>query len=203
MAADTGGGGGRGANITESNKFKNWFGNSKVIDKDGNPSKMYHGSNNEFNEFDPVKTDGMIWLTENKEYAKEFSGENDLKELYVKIENPLNVRNITGERNLAEWQETLEDIGIDTSNINFDKLDWAPDYGKYTFYDLLPHAGNNYLNAGTLNAIKNAGYDGIFAPPETNNGITSKNTIVAFNSNQVKSTKNKGNFNPNSDNIYE
>lgn len=188
---------------TDSKEFKEWFGDSQVINENSEPLKMYHGSEREFNEFDPDKTEGMIWLTENKNYAYEFSGKNEPKELYVKVENPFNMRRMKGERNLPEWQETFEDMGIDTSGMDFEKLDWAPNYGKYTFFDLLPHAGNNYLNAGTLDAIKDAGFDGILAPPETNNGITSKNTIVAFKPNQIKSTKNRGTFDQNSNNIYE
>lgn len=35
----------------ESAEFKAWFGDSKVVDKDGNPLVVYHGTNRSFNEF--------------------------------------------------------------------------------------------------------------------------------------------------------
>jgi hypothetical protein len=36
---------------TETPAFKRWFGNSKVVDRDGYPQPVYHGSTHEFDEF--------------------------------------------------------------------------------------------------------------------------------------------------------
>ena len=38
---------------TGTPEFKKWFGDSKVVDEDGNPLLMYHGTAREFTEFDP------------------------------------------------------------------------------------------------------------------------------------------------------
>lgn len=35
--------------------FKNWFGDSKVVDEAGNPLTVYHGTSSDFGEFDPMK----------------------------------------------------------------------------------------------------------------------------------------------------
>ena len=40
---------------TSTPEFKAWFGDSKVVDDDGEPLVMYHGTNVEFDEFDPNK----------------------------------------------------------------------------------------------------------------------------------------------------
>lgn len=40
-----------------SDNFKRWFGNSKVVDENGNPLVVYHGSNANFTIFDKSKID--------------------------------------------------------------------------------------------------------------------------------------------------
>jgi hypothetical protein len=202
---------------TKSDNFKNWFGDwekepkkaSKIVDERGVPTIVYHGTNgNKFDEFDSNKSSGMIWLTGNREYAKEFTSDGvPEKSLYANIKNPLDARSFKGEHTLNYWKKKLFDNGVLTNNVNFKKLDFAPEYGKYSFYDLLPHAGNNYTDAGVLEAIKKGGYkkggyDGILAPEESTNGIKSENTIVAFYPNQIKSSiNNSGAFNPGINNI--
>jgi esterase/lipase superfamily enzyme len=38
--------------ITDSEEFKMWFSNSVMVNSDGTPMVFYHGTNNEFDEFD-------------------------------------------------------------------------------------------------------------------------------------------------------
>ena len=172
---------------TKGDKLKEWFGGSKITNPDGTPRKMYHGSPANYDSIDPSKSHGMIWLTDNRKYADYFAGEEgNTKNVYAKVENPLDVSELTLEENLATWQENIESMGIDTSNIDWDAANWAPDYGMYTFFDLLPHAGNNYIDIGLLDKIKEAGYDGILAPKEENDGIESDYNVVAFESDQIK-----------------
>ena len=45
---------------TETPEFKKWFGNSKVVDDDGEPLVVYHGTMKEFEEFDPEKAGGKF-----------------------------------------------------------------------------------------------------------------------------------------------
>lgn len=84
---------------TDSKAFKDWFGDSKMVDKDGSPIVFYHGSSQDFNEFKESTigsandagfygrgfyfTFGGDW---SKGEARSY-GEN-LKEVYLKIENP-------------------------------------------------------------------------------------------------------------------
>lgn len=59
--------------------FKDWFGDSKVVDENGEPLLVYHGSKQEFTEFDetrgglltPIFRKGFFF-TPNKQYAQEF-----------------------------------------------------------------------------------------------------------------------------------
>jgi len=189
-------------NQTETPEFKKWFGDSKVVDENGKPLVVYHGSPNDFNVFDIEKSDGMIWLASNIKYANKFTNDKSTpKELYASIKNPFNASNFRGEKTLSFWKNKLNNDGIDISKIDWDKVDFAPQYGKYYWYDLLPHAGNNYAKTGTLDAIKNAGYDGIISPSEKQEEISSGKTFVAFFPEQVKSINNQGTWNANNPDI--
>ena len=76
---------------TETNindNFWKWFGNSKVVDKQGNPIVVYHGTDNKFDAFRISKYGAMgpgIYLTTYKDIAKNHG--KYLMELYVKIED--------------------------------------------------------------------------------------------------------------------
>lgn len=168
-------------------KLKEWAKDSKIRNPDGSLKKVYHGTPKEFDEIDQEKSSGMIWLTGNKEYADYFSGEKrKTREIYADIKDPLDISDLKDEENLSFWQEKLEEFGIDTNNIDWEEADWASDYGAYAFFDLLPHAGNNYIDTGVLDAIKKAGFDGLIAPPEENDGVVSDYNLVAFDKDQLK-----------------
>ena len=67
---------------------------SKVVDENGEPLVVYHGSKNgNFNTFDYnylKKTDSGFFFTSDKEYAKQFG---DIREFFLNIKNP-NITNI-------------------------------------------------------------------------------------------------------------
>lgn len=83
--------------------FYKWFGNSKVVDEQGRPLVVYHGSHADFEEFSKEyigKGRGKIWgdgfyFTNSREHAEViatgfFGGrEAYLYPVYLKIENPL------------------------------------------------------------------------------------------------------------------
>lgn len=53
-------------------EFKQWFGDSKVINKDGTPKVMYHGTARDITEFKP-KQANAIFVTDNPNFAEDFS----------------------------------------------------------------------------------------------------------------------------------
>ncbi len=67
----------------DSEAFKNWFGESKVVDKDGWPLVVYHGTNKKFSEF---KKEGNYYFTDNKSAAKKYGKEQIAA--YLKMKNP-------------------------------------------------------------------------------------------------------------------
>lgn len=100
---------GKKSNLTEkqyaqvrTRAFKDWFGDwenspanaSKVVDENGEPLIVYHGSKNEnFNIFDYNylrKADSGFFFTSDKEYAKQYG---DTRGFFLNIKNP-NLTNI-------------------------------------------------------------------------------------------------------------
>ena len=80
---------------TDSKYFKKWFGDSKVVDENGQPLVAYHGteSNEAFSVFETNSPDGTpaIYFSSNKKVANSYSGNLPIYEVYLKMENPLEV----------------------------------------------------------------------------------------------------------------
>src|SRR3546814_7013631 len=53
---------------TETPEFKRWFGNSKVVDADGQPLRVYHGTDQSFDAFDVE-----AWFTPSARDASTYS----------------------------------------------------------------------------------------------------------------------------------
>lgn len=56
------------AAVTQTPEFKPWFGDSKVVDGNGNPLVVHHVTNEKFNTFNPdmAAMGGMFWFTSDK-----------------------------------------------------------------------------------------------------------------------------------------
>lgn len=180
--------------------FERWFGKSKVVDKDGKPLVVYHGTFKEedFSEF-KVGYTGVIYAAEDPQYASAFAGAGGknpkliegievkpgkVLPLYLKLERPLDFTafgagNISGE-SLASF---LKDNGIKIWNTTRG-LSFSTDY-VWSFL----------RSKSAINNIKDAGFDGIvFNEDEANQ---EKKSYMFFNPTQVKSaTGNSGAFDP-------
>lgn len=82
---------------TQSQQFKRWFGDwqnapekaSKIINDDGTPRVVYHGTNGSFNVFQSES--GAYWFSESYDYAEsmmEERGGGEVKSAYLNIRNP-------------------------------------------------------------------------------------------------------------------
>lgn len=88
-------------NVTQSQQFKRWFGDwqnhpenaSKVVNEDGTPKVVYHGTNAEFNTFQ--QENGAYFFSESRDYAESMADErrgNRIIEAYLKMKNPYTVK---------------------------------------------------------------------------------------------------------------
>lgn len=100
-------------NLIKSDNFKRWFGDweknqkhaSKVVDENGKPLVVNHGSRNKFTvfEFDKIKNNGSndianvgFWFSSSKDFGKNFAnniwygGENDaiIYHVFLSIKKP-------------------------------------------------------------------------------------------------------------------
>ena len=81
---------------TTSKEFKNWFGESKVVDVNGKPLRVYHGTNNDFTKFKQSSRGVLgsgIYFADSPErassYAQRESTGGNLVPVFLQIEKPL------------------------------------------------------------------------------------------------------------------
>lgn len=183
-----------GERIAESaealRNFYNWFGNSKVVDEQGRPLVVYHGTKDIFdtfklkqgNRYDSGQLGTGFYFTDLQESAKEYSGwkrgdgSARVMPLYVKLENPLILEKDT-ERLGAFGRRISKQVGT--------KIPESANLIGQTESDAITEKATSL------------GYDGVIA--ETNFGET---YYVAFEPNQIKSTENRGTFSADTGNIY-
>ena len=172
---------------TSTKEFKNWFGDSKVVDMDGQPKVVFHGTNSDFTEFKSSSAQGWgrgVYFTTSKTDTKDF-GEKTIP-TYLSIKNPFN-----GD------MSTLSDKDVNALNIVKDRAslfekkyddeyDWTEDFAE----------DGSFAN----DIIRGLGYDGIIT--EESNSIEG-GEIVAFEPTQIKSTENRGTFDPKDPNIFK
>jgi hypothetical protein len=74
---------------SNDNNLENWFGNSKVVDHDGDPLEVYHGTQQTFTEFrSPVEFNATpgFYFSNSLDHASDYG--HFIHKVYLKIENP-------------------------------------------------------------------------------------------------------------------
>ena len=157
---------------------------SKVVDENGEPLVVYHGTSAEFNVFDTAfENNGKMlgdgfYLTNSKNKADNYG--NKRMQLYANIKVPF----ILNERN------ALDEIGRKFEISKEDIQDWLRYYGGNK-QQVINRIFREY---NLTNKLKEKGYDGVIY----NYG----SEIVAFKPNQIKSaTDNVGTFDSANDDI--
>lgn len=157
---------------TDTPQFKRWFGDSKVVDADGKPLVVYHGTRAEKFEgeefpFTTFHTNlnalGAHFGTDRTQ-AELRSLHGDIFDVYLSIQNPLRLRD------MGSWHHTevipqLKSMGIDTRDAEADLAkafdsEYKPELRKK--YGLPDDAGGFDISEKVLqDLIKQNGYDGI------------------------------------------
>lgn len=108
----------------QTEKFNAWFEGSKVVNTDGSPRIVYHGTGENFVKFSMKKSvDGTTWFTTNKkEVENKETGAGShgfIKELYISLKNP------------AGWDEydkyslgELNNMGYDGAILPLDDINY-------------------------------------------------------------------------------
>lgn len=179
---------------TETPEFKRWFADSKVVDENGEPLVVYHGTSavdEAIEQFGGEIVAG--WFTENPDYAGNYTRTEDQENghiypVYLKLEKPL-INPIDIDKNSASHRENLQAIA-DAAGLDADDL--------VKDAEIEPHG---YLwelmeNPVFIQKLKDKGYDGIIQYEFGNK------TFGVFEPNQIKSAiGNRGTFDPNDPSI--
>lgn len=196
-------------------EFKNWFGDwendpenaSKVVDENGEPLVVFHGSNKNFDEFKKVKSerggalgarvvisDGFFF-TRDKGYAVKAAG--------VRTENNGGRGNIFSAFLNAKNVLDLSKFDYD-SETDFKKITGEYPHEYFGYHDSLDQWWRIIDDIDGIGfKIKKLGYDAVYLAETTSNNETADvSSIAVFNPNQIKSaTSNSGAFNPNDNRI--
>lgn len=177
---------------TQTPEFKRWFGDSKVVDENGEPLVAYHATDADFDTFIAQKNSDIGFHFGSKDAAgaradalrdgigRQWNkrGEKTLA-VYLSIKNPLRVSDYSV-------------FSISDQNAEEDNLVWE-------LRDAGVKAVPGMSNREAITAIENAGYDGLVYENIWEGGGDS---WVAFRPEQIKSaTANRGTFDPNDPSI--
>ncbi len=179
---------------TDTPAFRAWFGNSKVVDKDGKPLVMYHGTTKDFTEFKNYEEYGgghgeIHFFTTNKDYANVYAEDKGSKEggniipVYLRSEKLFDT---TNPAHMALVKKSFRADGMEP----WEQKAYIEDY----FHKGLPL----WDNGDMIRMAQKNGFDGI-KMVERKSGIES---IGVFSPNQIKSAiGNKGTWSRTDNNI--
>ena len=190
--------------VTETKEFKEWFGKSKVVDENGKPLVVYHGTTADFSVFKKGSKrsdwgDGRfgsgIYFTSDPAYAENYAHNDatrlkpgqgfydgaNLMPVYLKITNPFDVKSGGFDTKLA---------AIIGKSLNKDDAKFLKKIQDN--YNFLEFIREKVSPEKFTEALKSLGYD----------GVKEDDLYSAFEPTQVKSAiGNDGSFDPNNPNI--
>jgi hypothetical protein len=92
------------SNPEHAKNFVKWFGNSKVVDENGEPLIVYHGTDKVFDEFR-----GHGYFAPERGYAEDYVDGGIVVEAYLSIKNPLVTSDHSYGMNSDRWDEVKAD----------------------------------------------------------------------------------------------
>ena len=186
----------------ETQAFRNWFRNSKIVNADGSPAVVYHGTQYDIDVFrpaapllDPARQEYMdqfgpkgIYFSKDPDYAKIYARDVNLPRkaafgdagpvmypVYLSLQNPKVISN------LSFWEETKARVRDAKGGIAALRKGINEREGRLA-------ASSAYLSGADIRQLEAQGFDGIV------NDFS--NEIIAFRPEQIKSIFNEGAFDP-------
>lgn len=154
--------------------FWAWFGDSKVVDSQGRPLVVYHGTNAKFDTFgnygaNPQARIGAYFFTDDYMNADGYAGGEIVMDVYLSLQNPL----IIDAKN-QHWNDIDSKYGNTTRDIALNEK-VRKQYDGVIFKDV----ADNFAETDDVSDV-----------------------YVAFEPNQIKSVNNRGTFSEDTGNIY-
>ena len=202
------------------NTFNEWFGKSILVDENGQPIKMYHGTDTVFNEFSKEYIGGHgsfegygFNFTPYESRARGYSHENVI-EAYLRVENPMTTK--TNKISLGQLIKIIAELDkdkpfTDTIVAAYEPAGYGEKWDEKYYRRALPVAARTIYNYNKENEYGDAGMYAELCL----NGNADKiktielfeklgydsaifydnsdrlNTVVVFEPNQIKRTTNK------------
>jgi len=107
--------------LEATNGISKWFGDSQVVDKNGDPLVLYHGTSGDFDTFN-----GMVWGSVGTDIPNEYAdmrhvwhgGSANVIPLYMRVIKPFNADYLPKTVTVAEvFTEMIEQSGINPDSI--------------------------------------------------------------------------------------
>ena len=192
--------------------FKQWFGDSKVVDENGKPLVVYHGTKNAPTEFTKKRTGYAstflgdyeverhgIFAAESNELAEEYANQGEkpigqtVMPLYMRIEDPLDT--VDGQYTDGLWnriEKAAESLGAESPYRTARYIGNLWSRGElWKMFD----ADENQDPAWNIALLKEAGFDGMRIYERSEGDVENTAAWVAFDPTQVKSAiGNNGQF---------
>lgn len=198
---------------------------SKVVDENGEPMVVYHGSNNEFTKFDTARigsstgtSDGRgFYFTTDKDYANSFGKDGNVLSVFLNIDNPLSLKEKTiTKRQLFDIIKRIDEKEVAADGEHWFISNYANYYdvgidgaireaaeSEYPYSDNDVELVNSLISAsGNFKDVVNSVYE---VTGKSSEIVPKENGTVHYvvtNPNQIKSaTGNNGNFSTTKDDI--
>ena len=138
---------------TETEAFKRWFGDSKVVDADGKPLVVYHGTGKAFDTFDKAKTmDSAFWFTSDLSALE--SGEVGAADTGAVMPVYLSAKNLAGwDEYESQTYDQLIASGFDGIKLDDDFIVFEPEQIKSAT------SNSGAFNSENPNILEQAGDD--------------------------------------------
>lgn len=193
---------GAGTSQPQTDAFKRWFGDSKVVDAEGKPLVMYHGTGSDFSVFDQKRI-GSVWgadrmgffFTDSKPQANTYAASSGLTKqrtegstvmpTYLSIKRPVTL------------QVLMDFMGDDTIAERYESpIEVMDDFRDDIEAMLLGDPQKNWAVNTESSTSKENAHDGIFFQ------LGGETLAAAVDSSQIKSSiGNNGSFDPDNPDI--
>jgi hypothetical protein len=207
-------------NLTDTDAFKRWFGDSKVVDSAGRPLRMYHGSThnhirkfevgyNSWGNKDFSGNHKVVSFTSDPNFAENYAG--DIRPDRKPTIYPVYIRSVNpGDFRKPEHCEMVTKYQLDNFNRFIDKVTndpnvshiWTPEKIEKKLSEERTIWNNEIPNGSWMfwerpKMWKHFGWDGAWAREDSFHRNKNVLNFAVEHSNQVKSAVgNNGNFDP-------
>jgi hypothetical protein len=187
---------------TESPEFKAWFGKSKVVDAEGKPLVVYHGTDSEFTAFNADKSP-LMFFSENRGTAEAYAFDRSqgrqgrVVEAFITAASPATAADVA-KVDISKEVEALAEINPKDGAYLADRAEFiksriaGPQGWMFT-----KAAEAGVWRDVLIPALKRAGFDSLRLEDAADTG----GSLAVFDPTQIKSVNNSGAFNPNDPNI--